>query len=253
MKSITQSLWLIACGLLFMATKATAQTEGKITYLHKYHWTKVYSRLTYLSKEEKDRIELTSKGWDEFPGTPMKLVFDQNQSLYTYANEQGQSEDGQWTWRQDDYVIYRNFAQEKLIEHHEMLGRTYLLEDSLMSYNWRILNEIKDVAGYVCMKAETTDPAKNYKLTAWFAQDIPVGIGPERYWGLPGAILELNIDEGCVVITAQKVELKTVADELKLPKMKGRKIKNNDYNTLIQKHIAESIKAQRNPFWAIRY
>ena len=134
-----------------------------------------------------------------------------------------------------------------------MLGKTYLMEDSLTTYNWRIQNQIKDVAGYICIKAETFDPVKNQKITAWFAQDIPVAAGPERYFGLPGLILELDINDGDVVVAAQKVELKNVQKELALPKMKGKKIKVADYNQMIQKHIAESMKAQRNPFWSMRY
>mgnify|MGYP002640734999 CR=1 FL=1 len=31
-------------------------------------------------------------------------------------------------------------------------------------------------------------------ITAWFTPQIPIGHGPGEYWGLPGLILELNID-----------------------------------------------------------
>ncbi|AEI48831.1 GLPGLI family protein [Runella slithyformis] len=244
-------LTLIASG--FVIPLQAQQTEGIVTYEYKYYWTKVNSRLTFLSKEEKDRMKLTWGNEEDGPGTKMKLTFNDKQSIYTYFSDQGQSDDGQYSWRQSDYLIYRNFEQNKLIENHEMLGKTYLLEDSLMTYNWRIQNQIKDIAGYVCMKAETFDAIKNQKITAWFAQDIPVGAGPERHFGLPGLILELDINDGDVVVTAQKVELKNVDKGLILPKMKGKKIKNTDYDQLLKKHIFDSIKAQRNPYWSIRY
>jgi GLPGLI family protein len=244
-------LALITTG--FVIPLQAQQTEGIVTYEYKYYWTKVNSRLTFLSKEEKDRMKLTWGSQEDGPGTKMKLTFNDKQSIYTYFSDQGQTEDGRYSWRQSDYVIYRNFDQQKLVENHEMLGKTFLLEDSLMTYNWRVQNQIKDIAGYVCMKAETFDPIKNQKITAWFAQDIPVSAGPERYFGLPGLILELDINDGDVVVTAQKVELKNVDTALVLPKMKGKKIKSADYNQLLQKHIAESIKAQRNPYWSLRY
>ncbi|RDB06780.1 GLPGLI family protein [Runella aurantiaca] len=244
-------LALISLG--FSISAKAQQTEGMVTYEYKYYWTKVNSRLTFLSKEEKDRMKLTWGNEEDGPGTKMKLTFNDKQSIYTYFSDQGQTEDGRYSWRQSDYLIHRNFEQEKLIENHEMLGKTYLLEDSLMTYNWRIQNQIKDVAGYVCMKAETFDPIKNHKITAWFAQDIPVPAGPERYFGLPGLILELDINDGDVIVAAQKVELKNVDKELALPKMKGKKIKNNDYDQMLKKHIFDSIKAQRNPYWSIRY
>jgi len=244
---------LIVVGSLFAKSAAAQQTEGLITYEYKYYWTKVNSRLTFLSKEEKDRMKLTWGNEENGPGIKMKLLFDEKQSIYTYNSEQGQTDDGRYSWRQSEYLVYRNFDTETLIENHEMLGKTYLLEDSLMKYNWRIQNQIKDVAGYVCMKAETYDSIKNQKIIAWFAQDIPVSAGPERYFGLPGLILELDINDGDVLVTAQKVELKNVDKELILPKMKGRKIKNKDYDELLQKHIADSMKSQRNPYWSLRY
>ncbi len=250
MKKTFFSLAILCCAALGAFAQ---QTEGIVTYEHKYNWIKVNSRLTYLSKEEKDRMQLTWGNEDNGPGTKMKLIFNDKQSIYTYGNEQGQTEDGRYSWRQEEYLVYRNFEKEKIIEHYEMLGKTFLLEDSLMSYNWRIQNQIKDVAGYVCMKAETFDPIKNHKITAWFAQDIPVPAGPERYLGLPGVILELDINDGDVIVSAQKVELKNVDKDLTLPKMKGKKIKNSDYDQLLKKHIADSIKAQRNPYWSIRY
>ena len=78
--------------------------------------------------------------------------------------------------------------------------------------------------------------------------------GPERYFGLPGVILELDINDGAVLMEATKVELKPVANQLALPaKIKGKRINDRDFDTMIQKYIAERIKAQRNPFWTIRY
>ena len=247
---------IIIASLLLLAHVVVMgqNTEGKIMYDYKYNWVQVNSKLTFLSKEEKDRMQLVWGNEDNGEGTPMKLIFDDKQSLYTYGREQGQTDDGQWSWRQDDYLVYRNFDQQKIVEWYEMLGKTYVINDSLMTYTWRVQNQIKDIAGYVCMKAETFDPIKNHKITAWFAQDIPVGVGPERYFGLPGAILELDLNDGDVVVTAKKIEWKKVADELKLPaKMKGKKITNNEYDQLIKKHIFDSIKAQRNPYWTIRY
>jgi GLPGLI family protein len=136
-----------------------------------------------------------------------------------------------------------------------MLGKTYLLEDSLKAPKWRILNQIKEVAGYVCMKAETYDPIKNQKVTAWFAEQLPGEAGPEQYFGLPGVILELDLNEGDVVITATKVVLESPSeDDFKLPKrMKGKKINQQEYDRLLSKHIEDSIKAFRNPYWSLRY
>ena len=88
----------------------------------------------------------------------------------------------------------------------------------------------------------------------WFAQDIPVNAGPERLYGLPGLILELDINDGAVTVIASKIENKKLTTELDLPKkMKGKKINELAYQDILRKFIQEKIKEERNPFWSIRY
>lgn len=239
--------------VLITASAVAQKTEGVVTYERKSYWTKIIARMTYLSQEQKDRAAQTWKNHDEWK-EKMKLTFNTTESLYTYANEQGQTEDGRYSWRNSELQLYRNFDKEQKTDVMEMLGKTYIIEDSLHAPVWKIGNQIKDVAGYICMKAETEDPIKKQKITAWFAQDIPVPTGPERYHGLPGLILELNLNDGDVIIEATNVTLKTpTADDLKLPKLKGKKINDAAYDSMIQKYIAEQMTAHQNPYWEIRY
>ena len=243
---------LIGCLVIF--SSATAQkTEGIVTYERKTYWSKIIARMTFLSQEQKDRAAQTWKNDDESK-EKMKLAFNENESLYTYASEQGETDDGSYSWRNSELKLYRNFEKDKKTDIVEMLGKTYIIDDSLHTPNWRIGNQIKDIAGYICMNAETEDPIKKQKITAWFAQDITVPAGPERYSGLPGVILELNLNNGDVVIEATSVTLKKITpDDLKLPKTKGKKINDAAYDALIRQHIAESMTAHRNPYWAVRY
>jgi len=243
-------LWMSL--LLGAAAYGQDKNQGVVTYERVTKWSKLYARLTFLSQEEKDRIANTWKNDDEAK-EKMKLVFSPDRSLYTYLSEQGESEDGQWAWRNSEFKVYRDFAAERALEIHEMLGRSYVLDDSLPQPKWKVLNQLKDIAGYVCMKAETFDPVKNQKVVAWFAGDLANPAGPERSFGLPGLIMELDINDGDVVITATGVVFKDVAKELAYPKLKGRKIKNADYDKLLSDHIRDSMKAYRNPYWAIRY
>jgi GLPGLI family protein len=238
--------------ILVSLTARAQQTEGVVNYERVSYWSKVYARLSYLSQEEKDRAQNTWKNNDEWK-EKMKLTFTADQSQYTYAEEQGQTENGDYSWRQREYVLNRDFAKEHTTDIIEMLGKTYIVDDSLRVPVWKIGDQIKDVAGHVCMKATTFDAVRDQQIVAWFAQDIPVSAGPERYAGLPGLILELDINNGDVVIEAKSVVFKPVSAEIKLPKVKGKRIKESDYTMLISNHIAQSIKAHRYPFYSIRY
>jgi GLPGLI family protein len=116
------------------------------------------------------------------------------------------------------------------------------------------MNELKEIQGHLCMKAITEDTVKKQTIAAWFAADISVPVGPERLYGLPGAILGVEINGGDAIIEADNIELRSVAEELKLPrKMKGREINIDTYQSLIQEHMKNSMVTQRNPFWSMRF
>ncbi len=228
------------------------QPEGAVTYERRQYWGKILSRLSYLSQEERDRMANTWKNVEE-DKTRMVLLFSSAQSRYTYADQGVADEVGGYSNRKEDYVIYRNFERNRKTDLIETLGKTYIVDDSLHVPAWKIMDQIKEVAGYVCMKAVTTDSVRGQTITAWFAQDLPAMAGPERYFGLPGVILELTINEGELVIEATNVTLKSIASELVVPKVTGKKISEAGYNSLLKNHISQSMKAQRNPYWTIRY
>lgn len=55
--------------------------------------------------------------------------------------------------------------------------------------NWLIKQEYKMIGNLKCQKAEARFRGRNY--TAWFAESIPVSIGPWKFNGLPGLILHV--------------------------------------------------------------
>jgi GLPGLI family protein len=136
----------------------------------------------------------------------------------------------------------------------QMLGKVYLVEGEVPTYDWKIQNDLKDISGHICMKAVTEDTVKGQKIVAWFAQDMPLSGGPERYCGLPGLILELDVNDGAMLISADLIEAKKLTTELDLPKkLKGKKITETEYQTIIKKHYEEKTKAEEPPFWGVRY
>jgi GLPGLI family protein len=75
------------------------------------------------------------------------------------------------------------------------------------------LNDLKEVAGHICMKAQVEDLSKIRKLQHGLLK-ISFQAGPERLWGFPGMILELDINDGAVTVVATKIEFKKVDKEL---------------------------------------
>lgn len=245
-----KKLWMIC--FLLGNLPAWAQQEGVVvTYEKEHFWSKIYDRLTFLSEEERSRIKTTWGSHDEGYKTKGQLFATAAESKY---NDMEPEADGGWRGRTSEFMVYRNLDTGRKTEIEEFAGKTLVIDDSLKTPAWKVLNKIKDINGYLCMMAVAEDTVRDAKLTAWFASDLPYNTGPERYFGLPGLIMELNVNDGEVIFLATKVEKKPIADEVKLPKkMKGKKITTADYDKMLKTYINDSMKSHRNPYWNIRY
>ena len=239
----------ILISLLFaVPTNAQQSIEGVITFNRKQNYISIMSKLPHITQEDVDRMSLTwGKRGD---GTNYELYFKDNKSLYSRKDEQ--SESG-YSWKKDQFLLMRDYkgkSQEDLIE---TLGKVYHIKEDMPKTKWKILNEIKEIEGYLCMKAETKNEIKGQTIHAWFTDAIPMSGGPEGYGGLPGMILEIDINNQDAVITATKVALD---EEVKIPypkKIKGKKTDRVTYNDMVKKYIDESIEGKKNPYWRVRY
>ncbi|MNL12394.1 hypothetical protein D3C87_1332600 [compost metagenome] len=91
------------------------------------------------------------------------------------------------------------------------MGNIYYESDKLPVFDWKLESEQKKIGEYTCYKAifnhvyESSSIVQNpnggferkttndtSRVTAWYCPQIPVMNGPERFWGLPGLILELT-------------------------------------------------------------
>lgn len=153
-----------------------------------------------------------------------------------------------------EFIITRDFSKHTLHDIIELLGKNYIIEDSLQTPKWKIMNEMKEIAGHICMNALYNDTIKKQKIVGWYALDIPISGGPERFFGLPGLLLEVDVNDGAMVITADKIEPKKLTTELDFPKKaKGKKISEKGYIALLKKKIDENRKQEKPLFDGLRY
>ncbi len=240
--------------LAFVTFETVAQSPaGTITYNRKTDWISIMSKLPYVSQEEVDRMTLTWGNRDDYEGENFELFFKDSKTLYTYKEEDDGSSGG-YSWKKSQLILIRDYKNKKVKDLKEEVGATFLVEEDLKRTRWKILNEIKEIKGYLCMKAETTNTVKDQTIHAWFTDAIPLSGGPEGFGGLPGMILELDINNGDAIITATEIDLKTPLDKLPIPKkMKGKKTSSEELNARLEKFIAESVEGRKNPYWRIRY
>jgi GLPGLI family protein len=233
--------------LCFSIASFSQNTSGTITFERRSFWINIMSKFPFATKEDIERDMLT---WGKNQGKwseKYTLKFNEKLSIYTEVKDDSYG----YSWKEDDYLIIRKndgTAQDQVT----FLSKTYVLSGETPKYKWKILNEIKEIQGFLCMKAETIDPIRKTKTAAWFTDKLPVG-GPEGYTGLPGMILALEYNQDDVLIEAVAVDLTTKVD-IDIPKkIKGKEIARNEYETKVQAYIKETLEGKKNPFWQIRY
>lgn len=84
---------------------------------------------------------------------------------------------------------------------------------------------------------EDVEQIKEKTITAWYCPEIPINQGPDKYWGLPGLILEVN--DGTTVLLCSKIVLNAKEKvEIKAPS-KGKEVTQKEYDEIVKKKLEE--------------
>src|SRR5690606_11017234 len=90
-------------------------------------------------------------------------------------------------------LLYRNTNLNQLIEERVFIDKHFLIIDSIKSINWKITKEKKEILGFQCYMA-TAILEDGTNVTAWYAPKLNFKTGPDKFWGLPGLILEVETE-----------------------------------------------------------
>ncbi|TGD57390.1 GLPGLI family protein [Flavobacterium humi] len=171
---------------------------------------------------------------------------------------------------------YKNIKDKTFTIDKEMMGKEFLIHDSLPKLDWKLGQETKEIGGYMCFKATAMQKAsktdfrnfrmkkrdeekdkkeaaaeknkptnfmnegempKEVEVVAWYTPEIPVSQGPEGYYGLPGLILEVSA--GKTIILCSKVVM-NVKDkkEIKAP-TNGKPVTQKEFDEIVTKKMEE--------------
>jgi GLPGLI family protein len=257
-----RKIFLTITIVLVAMTSSFAQVkEGKLIFERKIN---MYRMIT--DPEMRARIP-------EFRTEKFELLFNEQASMFKtipdedapdpFANSGGGGgERGgmRFNFRMPETTMYTDISNQMQYEARSLFEKDFLIVDSLKPINWKLSEETKTIAKFVCKKAttmitpqqmnmrfgggggrnrNTTDTAapakpKEEELVVWYTESIPVSIGPDTYAGLPGAILEVNSGNGGNVITASEYTAKYAAKELKQP-TKGDKMNRAQFAESMKK------------------
>lgn len=153
-------------------------------------------------------------------------------------------------------VLYKNIQNKTYLHQKDIMGKTFLIKDSIKNIEWEVTAETKNIGQYTCYKATFSKEVTKRKIkmindqmkeeketttvttTAWFTPQVPLSNGPGEYGGLPGLILEVN--DGTTTIVCTEVVLNPKEEiAIKKPK-KGEKVNQKEFNK-IQKRKSEEM------------
>ena len=154
-------------------------------------------------------------------------------------------------------AYYKNIKPKTAVVQKDLMGKLFLVSDSLPALHWKLSSETKQIGAYLCRKATAIVPVsssqtteaneskshlfdsqqKPLEITAWYAPEIPINQGPERYWGLPGLILEMN--DGNLTILCSKITLNSKDDAPVAAPDSGKIVTQQQFNAIVKKKKKE--------------
>lgn len=106
-----------------------------------------------------------------------KTSYNPYKALGLAENDFPDREDIYFNWPKADWLTVTNLVCDNELYY----------EEKFPYMEWTILVETDTISGYFCRSAQTVFRGRTY--TVFFTVDIPLGIGPWKFNGLPGLIL----------------------------------------------------------------
>ncbi len=197
----------------------------------------------------------------EFNVSRAELLFSSDESLWRDIREEedirdqaGEDHDRpviRMRFGGGDDQSYKDYAAQKMIQQREMGPKKYIIEDSFPHQSWKLEPDTQRIRGFLCKKATTTAKAGG-AVIAWYTENIQSPSGPEVYGGLPGLILQLNINDAEMVYMAVEVDTKGSDKGLVKAPTDGKKITRAAFQKMMEEQFGPAGKGGRPMIRIIR-
>ncbi len=129
-------------------------------------------------------------------------------------------------------IIYKNHKKNIYTKQTDFMSRTFLIDDKLKKFEWKITDETQKIGDYLCKKALLK--SEDNEIVAWFTNEIPSNEGPRKYYGLPGLILK--VETGTLIIEATNISI--LKEKIEIPKpAKGKKVTQEEFEKIRKEKI----------------
>ncbi len=268
MKKILFVLTVLAVSI---TTVSAQMKEGRIVYTQKINMYKMITDPEMRSRIPEFRTSQFELLFNE--QASLYRTVPEDEAPDPFANNGGDRGGQRFMFRMPETSTFTNLTTQTQYESRAMFEKTFLIVDSLKPIQWKISEETKTIAKHLCKKATTSVAAQSVRMggpggrqggraatvdtankasatpvaqkmtdvTVWYTEEIPASIGPDAYAGLPGAILEVDMDNGANVTTATEITSKYAKKELVQP-TKGDKMNRAQFQDAMKKIIEDMQK-----------
>ena len=232
---------ILLCAVLFSLNVKSQDTPSKVT---------TSGKITY---RENAKLQIKLEGdaaqfEDKMPKEQISgkvLFFNMDYSLYQSdasknEDEEMENQSGLMKIKMvsggENDKTFCDFKNNKKTEQKDFMTRMFLVEGELAPVEWKITSNYSTILGYSCQEAIHEDTVRTIK--AWFTGAIPVSSGPAGYGGLPGMILQLDMNGGKRIITATNIESLSNPELIIKPK-DGKKVTASEFKKIVDDKMKE--------------
>jgi GLPGLI family protein len=171
----------------------------------------------------------------------LSKIFEGNHSFVTINEDE------------EGNLVYVDRTSKKLIERKVLRQQPIILDEgSIPTQKWKLKTGTKKIGKYLCKEASCTFRGRNY--TAWYTTEIPLALGPVKFHGLPGLILQISDEDNNYVIKMSSVEYpstdKSLVAKIVPPKTGLKTTKATYFKTLMK--LGEEIVKKKEALAAER-
>ena len=227
MKAAIKLLLTVVLLLCFVSGSIAQFTSGKISYERK---TNLYKKI------KEDWVKEWIKERDKIKVDSFELIFNDTLSFFRPVESELKEF---YSWATEKNKVYQNFKTGSRYTIKNIWGEEVHVLDTLYKRKWKITDSKRTICRFTCRKAVwcVNDSTRIY---AWFCNEIIPSVGPESFFGLPGAILGLASEDGGVIYFARSFEsMKQDAITLVPPKTKKKIYTNGELKTELEKRYGK--------------
>ncbi len=218
---------LLLSGEMLFAQNAHFVNSGTIEYEKTVNMFAIFKRGINKDNESylQPAFEQFKKNQPQFKKLKSILSFGDNKTMFMPVEDEAGTP-GFWgdeAMVKQNNTTFTDLLAGTFVSQKSVFESTFLVKDSTRKIHWKITDETREIAGYVCRRANALVLDSVY-VVAFYTDEIAVSGGPESFTGLPGMILGVALPHENITWFATKVTEATVDQKALNPPKKGKPV-----------------------------